>query len=69
MRTATVVQRTLEIDVAREPLSGRLTGHDQPERRFCGWLELFAAVEDLRSAADSEQHSNRAAPPMLGPST
>jgi hypothetical protein len=57
MPSATVVQRTLEIDAAHEPLSGRLTGHDQPERRFRGWLELFALIEELRAASDTAAQS------------
>jgi hypothetical protein len=60
MQSATVIQRTLEIDAAREPLSGRLTADDHPERRFRGWLELFALVEELRETADTtEQSKNR----------
>lgn len=66
MRSATVVQRTLEIDAAREPLSGRLTGHDQPERRFRGWLELFALVEELRAAADTPEQSKNGGPQCVG---
>jgi hypothetical protein len=62
MRSTTVVQRTLEIDAAREPLTGRLTSNDQPEQRFRGWLELFALVEALRIAADAEEQSNKETP-------
>lgn len=58
MRTSTVVQRTLEIDAAREPLSGRLIADGRPERRFRGWLELFAVVEEVRAAADTDKRSN-----------
>lgn len=58
MPSATVVQRTLEIDAACEPLSGRLTGDDQPERRFRGWLELFAVVEELRAASNTDEQSD-----------
>jgi hypothetical protein len=55
MPPATVIQRTLEIDPTSEPLSGRLTGDDHAERRFRGWLELFAAIDELRAGSDDER--------------
>jgi hypothetical protein len=59
MQPATVVKRTLEIDLASEPLAGRLTSDDQAERRFRGWLELFAAVEELRAGAEAQDKTKR----------
>jgi hypothetical protein len=55
MPSATVVQRTLEIDATSEPLSGRLTGEKHAERRFRGWLELFAVIDDLRIGAQNDR--------------
>lgn len=58
MEPATV-QRTLEIDTASEPLSGRVTdGHG--ERRFTGWLELFAVIDELRCALDPAERETYA---------
>jgi len=54
MPSATVVQRTLEIEATSEPLSGRLTGENHPERRFRGWLELFAVIDELRTGAQDD---------------
>lgn len=45
----TVVRRELEIDAGSEPLQGRLLEDGQSVRGFRGWLELFAAIEELRT--------------------
>jgi hypothetical protein len=66
MQSATIVQRTLEIDAVSDPLSGRLTSHDQPERRFRGWLELFAVIEELRVAPDTAARSDNVDPGSPG---
>lgn len=38
----------LRIDVERDadPVSGCVSAGDGPERRFAGWTELFAALQD-----------------------
>jgi hypothetical protein len=36
---------------AGEPLSGSIAVDGQLEQRFCGWIELMAAVNAARAAA------------------
>lgn len=43
------MRRELEIDAGSEPLQGRLLEDGQSVRGFRGWLELFAAIEELRT--------------------
>jgi hypothetical protein len=53
MERARVVQRTLEIDAASDPLRGRVTDEELGDHCFTGWLELFAVIEDLRASLDT----------------
>jgi hypothetical protein len=40
-----------------EPLTGSIAVDGQPEKRFCGWIELMAAVNDVRQRAASGRQS------------
>jgi hypothetical protein len=35
-----------------EPLTGSIAVDGQPEKRFCGWIELMAAVNAARAAGE-----------------
>lgn len=35
-----------------DPLTGSVAVDGQPDKRFCGWIELMAAVNALRRAAE-----------------
>jgi hypothetical protein len=43
----------LDLDLDRQPITGRLRGHEIPTRSFEGWLELASAVEDARTNASA----------------
>lgn len=49
----------IEMDRDADPVSGRLSAGDGPERSFAGWTELFAALQD---AVSSEQATPPTAP-------
>jgi hypothetical protein len=34
-----------------DPLTGSVSVEGQPEEQFCGWIELMAAVNDVRQRA------------------
>ncbi len=55
MEHADVVHRTLEIDRASEPVTGRVTDGPDAEQRFTGWLELFAVIDALREPSDEAE--------------
>lgn len=55
----TVVRRDLEVEAGTEPLQGRLCVDGEPVRDFRGWLELFAAIEELRTGVEPNGRSNR----------
>ena len=59
MEPVDVVHRTLEIERASEPLSGRVT-HEHGEQRFTGWLELFAVIDALREGPGEREVTSRA---------
>jgi hypothetical protein len=40
----------LEIDVASEPITGRVSGAPGEDQRFSGWIELTQAIEEARLA-------------------
>ena len=42
---------TLELDAASQAPTGALTDAHGRARRFSGWIELAAAIEDLRTSA------------------
>ena len=48
-RVAVVLRLQLE---PGEPLTGSVALDGQPGSRFCGWIELMAAVNALRRAAE-----------------
>jgi hypothetical protein len=52
----------LELDLSGETVAGTLHDGDRAARRFSGWLELVAAVEETRSrrAHDTPQASTTA---------
>lgn len=39
----------LDIDPGSDPIEGAISGPGRPGRRFCGYLQLMAAVEDARA--------------------
>ena len=48
---------TIELDAGTEAPTGSLTDGDGQARRFSGWIELAAAIEDWRiSAARADSH-------------
>lgn len=40
----------IELDLETEPIAGRLASPATGARRFAGWLELMAALEQARAA-------------------
>ncbi len=50
---------TLELELAHEPIEGRLSHPGGEPRRFVGYVELIGALEELRTQA----------PPPAGPTT
>jgi len=59
VQQADIVRRTLEIDSASEPLTGRLTDSEHGDRTFRGWLELFAAIDELRTCLEPADAPSR----------
>lgn len=45
----------LAIDVESDPISGSVSNGSQDARPFTGWIELVAAIETARSAAEDGQ--------------
>jgi hypothetical protein len=41
----------LEVDLAEDPIAGRLHDGQHPPRDFSGWLDLIAALEEARVRA------------------
>lgn len=48
---AHILHLDLDLYLDRQPITGRLGGHEIPSRSFEGWLELASAVEDARTTA------------------
>ena len=40
----------IELEIGSDPIQGRLGLGPRSGREFCGWIELAAALEALRSA-------------------
>jgi hypothetical protein len=44
-------QLNLAIDIDSEPISGSATWSDGEPRRFSGWIDLAALIEEVRASA------------------
>jgi hypothetical protein len=51
MNTELRVRLSLELDLAANPLSGRLNGPEQQQRIFSGYIELLSLIEDIRRSS------------------
>jgi hypothetical protein len=63
-------QMQLAIEIDSDPIAGSVSvGEGQPQR-FCGWIELVAAIESVRQTASNGGSENvgRSAGAGAGPS-
>jgi hypothetical protein len=62
-REATPASVWIEVDVEAASIAGVLHRGDDPVRRFDGWLELVAMLEDLRRPGSDCDRSKPAIDP------
>jgi len=55
---------TIELDLGTQAPTGALTDEHGQARRFSGWIELAAAIEDWRT---STAHTDSRQPPIEAP--
>jgi hypothetical protein len=50
MTSSGAARVVIELDLAADPIAGRIISPAGASRRFAGWLELMAALERARAA-------------------
>lgn len=57
------VRLTLEVVPGREPIAGSVRVRGGPARRFAGWIDLVAAVQEAIEPPERDLGDDRAATP------